>query len=572
MDESDVSSSDGLDLVVNLMNDVSHKDSITFEILHVVKEGQSQHGLKHGDYHRYRQYCSRRLRRIRRSLNFVQTTGKTRPTFQLKDVTNEMVMSAHKAKKDPLRYLMIPLMCAERSWSHAMQLKQEANTEPRKKFHLIRKYKKAVKYAQSLQTICNSSPTKCDARTKLESSAYASYLTGLFYFEAEEWLKANELLKKSQTIYEKLFQAIADEEVAVYYRQRCDEIKPTLRYCAFNIGDQNIATQDLTKMQSEANEADDQLLANKLDHLILQTREKQSVTLSEVQWLGKTIAVKQEKIRAFLLLMQDSVSNPLTRVSQFEKMIFECRDCLQLLRESNQEKSLLYNYLSYLRLDLTVGRNLQLIKSLKNSSEMVRPFEIIIGCLSEIQGLPLDQYYSASDSVEEFQQLIEAKIVAFKAFRCYHIGNVTKNGWKESVALLHRSAQYCESALRDKNTPKEMVPELTQLMARAESEKFTIYANNLMKDEVVPQTKVKTNNIPPLVNRLDTYYEDNELVSGSSSLAQFPPQFQPIPCKPLFFDLALNHITFPSLEAEKANPKNSGITGFVKGWLGGWRK
>ncbi|CAG2120129.1 unnamed protein product, partial [Medioppia subpectinata] len=72
MDESDVSSSDGLDLVVNEINDVSHKDSITFEILHVVKEGQSQHGLKHGDYHRYRQYCSRRLRRIRRSLNYVQ--------------------------------------------------------------------------------------------------------------------------------------------------------------------------------------------------------------------------------------------------------------------------------------------------------------------------------------------------------------------------------------------------------------------------------------------------------------------------------------------------------------------
>ncbi|CAG2110757.1 unnamed protein product [Medioppia subpectinata] len=571
MDESDVSSSDGLDLVVNEINDVSHKDSITFEILHVVKEGQSQHGLKHGDYHRYRQYCSRRLRRIRRSLNYVQSSGKTRPTYQQKVVTNQLVNEATKSKKDPIRYLMIPLFCAERSWSHAMQLKQEANTEPRKKFHLIRKYKKAVKYAQSLQTICNSSPTKCDARTRLESTAYASYLTGLFHFETEQWLKANEYLKKSQTIYEKLFHAIADEEVAVHYRQRCDEIKPTLRYCAFNIGDQNIETQDLTKMQTEANEVDDQLLANKLDQLILQTREKQSATLSEIQWLGKTIAVKQEKIRSFLLLMQDLTPTSMTRVSQFEKLIFECRDCVQLLRETNQEKTLLYNYLSYLRLDLTVGRNLQLIKTLKSSSDMIRPFETIIGSLSEIKSLPLDQYYSSSDSVDEFNQQIESKVTAFKAFRCYHIGNVNKNSWKESVALLHRSAQYCETALKDKNTPKEMVSELTQLKAKAESEKFTIYANNLMKEDV-SQTKVNTNNIPPLISRLDTYYEDTELVAGSSTLAPFPPQFQAIPCKPLFFDLALNHIAFPSLEAEKANPKNSGITGFVKGWLGGWRK
>jgi len=71
---------------------------------------------------------------------------------------------------------------------------------------------------------------------------------------------------------------------------------------------------------------------------------------------------------------------------------------------------------------------------------------------------------------------------------------------------------------------------------------------------------------------LDTYHEDSGLLSGASSLAQFPPQFRPIPCKPLFFDLALNHISFPSLDAEKADSKAGGITGFVKGWLGGWRK
>ncbi|XP_054160646.1 signal recognition particle subunit SRP68-like [Oppia nitens] len=571
MGEIDVSSGDCIDLVVNHTTDVSHKDSISFEILHVVKETQSQHGLKHGDYHRYRQYCSRRLNRLRRSLNYVQSSGKARSTYQPKLVTNQLVTEAKTAKKDPIRYLMIPLMCAERSWAHAMQLKQEANTEPRKKFHMMRKYKKAVNYGNSLQTICNTEPTKCDARTKLEASAYASYLTGLFYFETEEWIKASEFLKKAQTIYEKLFQTIADEEVAAHYKQRCDEIKPTLRYCAFNIGDQNIGAQDLSRMQSEVNEMDDQLLVNKLDQLILQAREKQSVTLSEIQWLGKTISIKQEKIRTFLLLIQDLVIGS-AKVSQIEKIIFECRDCLQLLRETNQEKSLLFNYLSYLRLDLTIGRNLQLIKTLQNSSEMIRPFEIIIGSFNEMQSLPLEQFYGSSNALDLFNKQIEAKITTFKAFRCYHIGNFNKNNWKESVALLHRSTQYCKDAINDPNTTNEMKSELKQLMSKSESEKFTLYANNLMKDELSSETKVKTNkDIPPLISRLDTYYEDSELLTGNSSLAEFPPQFKAIPCKPLFFDLALNHIKFPSLETE-TNPKNTGITGFVKGWLGGWRK
>ena len=39
-------------------------------ILRIIKESLAQNGLRHNDYQRYRQYCSRRLHRLRRSLNF----------------------------------------------------------------------------------------------------------------------------------------------------------------------------------------------------------------------------------------------------------------------------------------------------------------------------------------------------------------------------------------------------------------------------------------------------------------------------------------------------------------------
>jgi len=45
-------------------------------------------------------------------------------------------------------------MMTERAWSYAMQLRQEANTEPRKKFHLIGRLRKAATYALQLETIC----------------------------------------------------------------------------------------------------------------------------------------------------------------------------------------------------------------------------------------------------------------------------------------------------------------------------------------------------------------------------------------------------------------------------------
>ena len=45
-------------------------------------------------------------------------------------------------------------------------------------------------------------------------------------------------------------------------------------------------------------------------------------------------------------------------------------------------------------------------------------------------------------------------------------------------------------------------------------------------------------------------------------LAPLPPDYKPLPGKPLFFDLALNHIEFPSLQHR--TKQSGGITGFVK--------
>lgn len=206
----------------------------------------------------------RRIKRLRKSLNYVQATGgKGRGVYQMKKVTNQIVNDAITVKKDPLRYLFIPLFCAERCWAHAMALKQEANTEHRKKFHLIRKLRKSVLYARGLYQLCNEEPTKCDARTKLESQAYFCYLSGIYYFETEKWRKASAALQKAQAIYTKLCEVIGDDELAVLYRQRLDELKPTLRFCAFNLGDQD-SKDFLDKLDGESRPQDD-YLASKLD-------------------------------------------------------------------------------------------------------------------------------------------------------------------------------------------------------------------------------------------------------------------------------------------------------------------
>lgn len=204
-------------------------------------------------------------------------------------------------------------------------------------------------------------------------------------------------------------------------------------------------------------------------------------SFSEIDWLGKMVFVKHEKIRTFLLQLKDTSNK--WDFAFYEQMIFECRDCLQLLRDTNSDKSSLYVYLTYIRLDLIAKRNLQLIQTLHNHSDLLRQYEIIIGCYNEIKSLNISQFFTDHYLVEKFFTEIDAQIIVYKAYRCYYIGHVAKHNWKESIALLDRAAFYCKEALNNEYiTSKETKDDLRKLLSKADADKFAIYAENISKD------------------------------------------------------------------------------------------
>lgn len=74
-----------------------------------------------------------------------------------------------------------------------MQLKQEANTEPRKRFHLLSRLRKAVKHAEELERLCESN--RVDAKTKLEAQVFTDALV-LFYSSSQRgnfWILGEEI-------------------------------------------------------------------------------------------------------------------------------------------------------------------------------------------------------------------------------------------------------------------------------------------------------------------------------------------------------------------------------------------
>ncbi|XP_069023478.1 signal recognition particle subunit SRP68 [Embiotoca jacksoni] len=561
------------------------------EILQIIKESQQQHGLRHGDYQRYRGYCSRRLRRLRKTLGFKMGN---RHKFVGKKVTVEMLSDN--------RYLLLVLMEAERAWSYAMQLKQEANTEPRKRFHLMARLRKAAKHSEKLEKLCESS--RVDAKTKLEAQAYTAYLTGMVEFELQEWKLAMEAFNKCKTIYEKLASAFT-EELAVLYRQRVDEISPNIRYCAYNIGDQN-AINDLMQMRLTGGVGG--MMAEKLETLITQARTKKAATMSEVEWRGRTVPVKIDKARIFLLGLADNeaaiaqAANEETKEHLYETLLAECRDTIQAVREELKSEAkqrervsdndsgkvsnlqFLHSYLTYIKLCTLVKRNESMAHTLQaklkepeadenkrgpRPQDLIRLYDIILQSLAELstlQGLEDDH---------TFQKEVSLKTLVYKAYRCFFIAQsyVLVKKWSEALVLYERVLKYAkevQSKAKSLNNILKDLPDVQELIAEVNAEKYSLQAAAILDTdetaEVPSQQQVKDNT--PLCDRLEVFRLDPTLVGKQPNLVQFPPDFQPIPCKPLFFDLALNHVAFPPLDDKVEQKGKGGLTGYIKGIFG----
>lgn len=532
------------------------------------------------------------MRRLRKTLGFKLGN---RHKFTGKKITVEMLSDN--------RYLLLVLMEAERAWSYAMQLKQEANTEPRKRFHLLSRLRKAAKHGERLEKLCDSS--RVDAKTKLEAQAYTSYLSGMVQFEMQEWKAAMEAFNKCKTIYEKLASAFT-EELAVLYHQRVEEISPNIRYCAYNIGDQN-AINDLMQMRLAAGGGGG-MMAEKLEALITQTRAKQAASMSEVEWRGRSVPVKIDKARIFLLGLADNeaaiaqAANEETKESLYETLLAECRDTIQAVREELKAEAkqrergpdpeggkvsnlqFLHSYLTYIKLWTVVKRNESMAHMLQaqlrepqtdenkrgpRPQDLIRLYDIILQSLAELstlQGLEEDH---------TFQKELALKMLVYKAYRCFYIAQsyVLVKKWSEALVLYERVLKYAhevQSKAKNLNNSLKDLPDVQELIAEVNAEKYSLQAAAILDTGDAPEapTQQQIKDTTPLSERLETFRLDPALVGKQPNLVEFPPDFQPIPCKPLFFDLALNHVAFPPLDDKVEQKGKGGLTGYIKGIFG----
>jgi signal recognition particle subunit SRP68 len=574
--------------------DVSSFAKLTFDILSYLKVTQVNNGLRHSDYDRYRQYSSRRIRRLRLALKFTHPSKQFKPRpVQPEDVSN-------------INFLILVLTESERAWAYSMQLKGELDQDnSRKRFHLLKRLKRAVDHAKHLNELCRA---RADTKTQLQAESYYTQTLGLYYFEKELHSQALQQFLRAQQLYSELG-SVSSADVQGLCEERSASLSDHIRVCKYVAAKGNNTEND----EELINITDDSDLSAKLQALKKEKIEHQAKSLDQVEFQGQTIPVANEKTR--LLLVQskqyseqikkkqnlageskntgekgqedeESADSEHSESALLSKLALNYDEALRIITADitqvklEQHKANLINLQNYCivnRINAHIARTNLLANSLRqrysqqeitNSAagkgkkrvkpeELVGVYEKLITFIAELVELSEKNKYS--------QLLTQANSskTAYNISRIYYLAEFYRrmNKLHESYVLYQRVATLARevnisslspadsalvSAISHEAESSKLVAQASLILAQQHSaEEITAGVEKLKVSSPEKESKTNAAAQGTVVERLDEFFIVNNI--NELKLVNFPPKLQPAPSKPILFDLAFNAVQFPDL-------------------------
>ncbi|KAI3759558.1 hypothetical protein L6452_07454 [Arctium lappa] len=576
---------------------ISTNPKFSINVLQLLKSSQMQHGLRFGDYTRYRRYCTARLRRLYKSLKFTHGRGK----YTKKSITAPIVTE--------VRFLHLVLYTAERAWSHAMEKRQLPDgPNARQRSYLIGRLRKAVKWATLFAELC---AIKGDSRTSLEAEAYASYMKGSLLFEQDQnWDIALKSFKSARVVYEELGK-YGDLDNQVLCRERVEELEPSIRYCLHKIGESNLQASELVHIGEIEGPALD-LFKAKLEAVMAEARSQQAASMTEFRWLGHRFPISNAKTRVSILKaeelekeLHDRMEGALPaekKLAVFDKIFAAYHEARGSIRNDLATAGNSENIKDDLNgLDKAIGAVLgqrtiernQLLVSIAKSKlskardeknekvtkpeELVRLYDLLLQNTADLS----DLLSSGRDRKEEeiaLSEECEVKSLIFRAERCFFLAKSYSSAGKrtEAYSLFSLARSLAENALKKLRIVAQdqaMIKELETLHKDCRSHSCIEHAMGIMEHEKAPEDlSKKISNVSIsgsdkksekfLIEKLECY---ESAVADSSTraaprIAAYQPGFQAIPRNPIVLDLAYNSIDFPSIENRMKKDKKGFIS------------
>jgi len=179
--------------------------------------------------------------------------------------------------------------------------------------------------------------------------------------------------------------------------------------------------------------------------------------------------------------------------------------------------------------------------------------------------------------------------VLFFCCRCLYGARVLEDviRWADANSLLVRAQSHAAAAEKSLQQASAIsAPSFAALFPAASVAETLAQAQSLVEKVHAGQSYVKASavlteqqelmakaadNKAPLSTRLDDLLLPETVDVQHLNLVEFPPRFQAVPAKPVFFDLAENYIELPSIAGRKDARSSvvQGLTGFISSFWGG---
>jgi len=246
------------------------------------------------------------------------------------------------------------------------------------------------------------------------------------------------------------------------------------------------------------------------------------------------------------------------------------------MKVETQEETIkaLIAYITYCKLARTVDRDLLMARTLiekierkaalkgrpPNARSVVPLYDAIISNTTEIAGL------RSEDDI--FAKQCAANLLSYSSQRCYYLAlsYLQTSKWAEALALFKRAQQHVAAAVdhqKHLKTPDTAVlEELGELDMKIRGKLCAVRAQSFLEEnKPAPKTEPASPREPyNILKNLDEYDTEGRALK-EERLVDFPPDFEPVPCKPILFDLAMTTLEFPDLSKRK---KAKGFFSFWK--------
>ena len=437
---------------------------------HLIRGLQLQHGLRHGDFQRYRHYITRRLQRLRKLAKATHKgggKGKDR-AFVAKDV-HTLASLGGEAAALKLEHLLLLVLNAERAWAFAMQIKQDGggHLTSHVRAHLLRRFRRAAVWASRLQGLVGEVPGRVTERMALEVEAYAGWMGALVDVEQEQWATALAKLRTAHSILSRLGEvgSLEDQDL---FSNKAEEVLQSVRYCQYNLGEGSL--EDLKTGAEHVPQA----LRDKLEAVMEASRKQEATGLESVAWGGvggRQLPVSSAEVRVALVKVAEAskglaeaqeeqqyaqmyaaYDEALRRVAA-EKDKVEGMSVGARVEAQKEELRLLASYLQHGRLETMRARNEGLVAGLAKTGrpeDLVHVYDALMQNVAEVLKLP---GVEDVDPVLTKAQALQARYRAQRAFYLAEFYAATPGGKKlpEAMALFDLADGLAEAAVQETN-------------------------------------------------------------------------------------------------------------------------